>query len=128
MSLVIEANTTPKAVSHSKLARLLVPGIILLVLGIGNISVGVYKGRQYQRVVDELSTQQPLPELVNASSFARIQFTKDKQTRLYERSTKARSRRDFYELVEFGGKVFLGLSLTILTFGFLSALWYRSIK
>ena len=97
--------------------RLLVPGIFLLLLGVGNLSVGVFKGQEYQSVLDELSSIQPSPGMENTSPLRRIRLAKKAADRRYERLDKARARRDFYHLVLFGGKVFVGISVILLFAG-----------
>lgn len=104
--------------------KLLIPGLFLLVLGIGNISVGTFKGRQYQEVLDELSVLEPTPGLENASPLRRVQLAKQTETRLYQRQNKAENRLDFYQLVRFGGKVFMVIG-ALLTIAGLFMLWRR---
>lgn len=94
--------------------QLLLPGLFLLILGAGNIAVGLYKSNQYKLVLDELSADST-PVLVNASPLRRIQLAEQTASRLYQRKNKARARLDFYELITFGGQVFVALSLIFLT-------------
>ena len=100
-----------------KSMRFILPGIFLLVLGAGNIGVGVFKGKQYEEVLQELSVLRPSPALVTSSPLKRIQVAKQTATRLHQRESKARARIDFYHLVEYGGKVFITLSMFLLFFG-----------
>jgi len=94
--------------------KFFLPGIFLLVLGIGNISVGTFKRQQYSSVLKELSVRESTTELVNVSPLRRIQLAKQNANRNYERIGHARARRDFYGLVTFGGEVFIGLSAVFL--------------
>lgn len=97
--------------------KFVLPGIFLLLLGIGNIAVGHYKGEQYNQVLEELSEPHPSANLVNASPLRRIEFVRHSANRLSQRQSKARARRDFYQLVTFGGKSFVGLSIVLLFSG-----------
>lgn len=86
-------------------------------LGIGNLSVGFFKGQQYERVLQELAGLEPTPGLVNASPLRRIQLAKQTANRTYQRQQKAQARLDLYRLVTFGGKVFVTLSIIFLFSG-----------
>ena len=94
--------------------KFLLPGMFLFLLGVGNIGVGLYKGAQYQEVLKELAETQSSPKLTPASPLLRLEYTKQTVTRLYQRQSKAKARKDFYELVTFGGKVFVMLSLVLI--------------
>ncbi len=94
--------------------KLLLPGIFLLVLGIGNISVGTFKGAQYQQVLNELSVMERTQDNIQPSPLARFQLSGESAVRADQRLRKARARRDFYELVTFGGKGFVCFSLVLL--------------
>jgi hypothetical protein len=109
--------------SQLKPMKLILPGLFLFVLGIGNIGVGTFKGLQYQQVLQELTELEPTPGLENASTLRRVQLAEEVASRHYERLSMARGRRDFYDLVEYGGKVFVGVSLVLLLGG---ALVYSS--
>ncbi len=93
--------------------KLLLPGVFLLVLGIGNVSVGAMKQNQYQGVLKELAVRAPETQLINASPLRRIQLAKLTATRNYERIKHARSREDFYAIVVLGGKAFISISLLL---------------
>ena len=97
-----------------KTMKLVIPGLFLLILGTGNIAVGKFKSRQYQEVLLQLSDLEPSTTLINASPLRRVQIAKRSESRLYQRQTKAKNRRDFYEVVTFGGKVFASISLLFL--------------
>jgi hypothetical protein len=112
-------------IAQIKPMKFLLPGIFLLALGLGNLSVGAFKGRQYEEVLAELSVMEPTSELVNASPLSRVQLAKTTADRLSERQRKARARRDLYELVSFGGKVLVSISVVLLACGLL--LHYRRI-
>ena len=102
-----------------KPAKFLLPGLFLFVLGLGNITVGVFKSAQYDEVIQGLESTEPTPLLSNASALRRIQLAKMSADRLYLRQSTALARKDFYTLVEFGGKAFLALSLPFLLAGIL---------
>jgi len=102
-----------------KIAKITVPGLFLLVLGLGNILVGSYKANQYQLVVSELSQMEEPSKLVNASLLKRIELDQAKSARIEDRREKATGRLDFYNLVSFGGKVMLSISGLLLSLGLL---------
>ncbi len=88
---------------------LILPGLFLLVLGVGNLAVGMLKEEQYQEVIDELSVE----EAVRAENGPTIRpelVTEENSKRSQQRRMKAVARLDFYRLVGFGGKVFIALS------------------
>ncbi len=93
--------------------HLLLPGIFLFLLGLGNIGVGIYKSNQYERVIVELSE---LPEdqtaaiLLQATPLKRIQLAQKKQARVIHLQKKARAKKDFYHFFVIGGIVFMLLS------------------
>lgn len=97
--------------------KLILPGVFLLLLGVGNIWVGSYKADQYREVIEEISLLQATPGLEGASTLRRIQLAEEVSSRHYERLAKARARLDFYQLVTYGGKVFVGLSTVFLLGG-----------
>ncbi len=94
-----------------KPARFVVPSIFLLLIGIGNLWVGIEKKDQYDQVLRELASLRPVAEIINTSPISRIQLSEYTEERLYQRQEKARARIDLYRLVIFNGKVFLALSL-----------------
>lgn len=97
------------------------PGIFLLILGIGNLSVGLYKGSQYEDVLLELSAEKSGTALLsNASPMRRIQYEKTTTNRLDERQNKAKARKDFYTLVSLGGKLFIALAFVLFSIGLLA--------
>lgn len=98
-------------------ARFLLPGFFLLLLGLGNIGVGHFKGAQYEQVLAELSEPHATVDLVNASPLRRIELARQSVNRLSLRRSKAKARRDFYQLVTFGGKAFVILSSVLLFAG-----------
>ena len=100
-----------------KPARLYLPGVFLLLVGIGNMIVGTYKAQQYRQVVDALSTIEASASLENASPLRRMQIARLSADRQYQRRKTASSRLSFYYLVSFGGKLFAGLSLPFLIVG-----------
>jgi hypothetical protein len=97
--------------------KFVVPGIFLLILGIGNISVGTFKGDQYEQVLADLSAQEPTIGAADASPLRRIQLATQAASRLYQRQEKAQAKLDFYNLVATGGQVFVALSLIFFAAG-----------
>lgn len=91
----------------------LIPGVFLLLLGLGNIVVGTYKGNEYEEVLLELdraSGTESTDVLINASPLRRVQLSRQARERIYQRQRHAQARRDFYRLVVAGGNVFVLLS------------------
>ena len=96
--------------------KLLVPGLFLLILGLGNLFVGLYKAAEYRAVLADLNptAANEAPVLVNVSPLRRIQMAKVAETRSYQRRNKAQGRYDFYRLVVFGGQAFISVSVMLL--------------
>ena len=99
---------------------LLIPGIFMAVLGIGNILLGSFKYEQYEEV---LLTNQA--ELLNSnfqqtnnfsklSPLQKLKNTENSSSRLLALVRKAEARRDLYSLVIYGGKVFLIFSILLI--------------
>jgi len=103
-------------------AKLWVPAIFLLVLGFGNISVGSFKVEQYQQVLAELSSLPSAPKLSNASPLSRIQVADKVADRRYQRQKKAKARLEYYNLVIFGGQIFVGAGVLLFVFAAMSGL------
>lgn len=95
--------------------KFFLPGIFALVLGLGNVGVGYFKGEQYKKVEEELTDIRPTKGLINASPLQRIQVTQNAADRLYQRQRQAQGRRDFYRLVMFGGKIISAFALILLS-------------
>lgn len=96
----------------------ILPGLFLFTLGLGNIGVGSYKADQYQQVVSELELRAPLSSsLVNSSPLRRIKLAEASAHRIFQRRNEAQNRIAFYNLVSFGGKVFILLGLCFLLLG-----------
>ena len=100
-----------------KPAQLYLPGLFLLLLGIGNISIGTYKGAEYREVVRTLSAPETSAHLKHASPLRRFKVAKLSANRLYQRRKTAAGRIAFYNLVSSGGKIFVLLSLPLLLGG-----------
>ena len=100
-----------------KPARFVLPAFFLLLIGVGNLWVGIEKKDQYDQVFRELSSLRPVAEIINSSPISRIQLSEYTEERLYQRQEKARARIDLYRLVIFNGKVFLALGTLALFIG-----------
>ncbi len=91
----------------------LLPGIFLLILGLGNVSIGIYKSNQYKKVIKDLtkfSDQETASMLINATPTTKIQITQKKQERFLDLIKKALVKKDFYEFFIKGGTMFIILS------------------
>lgn len=101
--------------------KLFLPGIFLLVLGLGNIIVGEFKTSQYQDVRKELLTtiEHKSPKVLeNVSPLRRIQLANQAQERGTQKLKTTEQRVAFYSLVSAGGAIFVLTSLLLLIFGF----------
>lgn len=96
-----------------KAKQILVPAVLLILLGMGNIGVGLYKVRQYDVVVRELEDVPSVPEELRASPLMRVQIAKYATDKGYLRQQRAQTRRDYYRLVVIGGRVFLAIGLVL---------------
>lgn len=109
MGSASQAHTLPALMSPQKLW---VPGVFLLLLGIGNICVGHMRGQQYERVLEQLTD--PSTAEAGSSPLVRIQRSHLPNEKQYQRLSRARAKRDFYMLVASGGKAFLAMSAVLL--------------
>jgi len=97
---------------------LILPGLFLFILGLGNIGVGEYKAKQYYQVLAELELTAPLSNsLVNSSPMRRIKLAEQSAIRLYQRQKEAKNKIAFYSLVSFGGKSFMLIGMILLLIG-----------
>lgn len=101
----------------TKPAKFLVPGFFLLLLGLGNLTVGTIKGDEYEQILSELSTSNGQVELANASLLRRFKMAKLSADRLNQRRKIARGRVKFYGLVSLGGYTFLLFSAPLIGIG-----------
>ncbi len=108
--------------------KFLLPGLFLLVLGLGNILVGSFKEHQYLEVYQELSVLEPAPDTARNSALGRIHTAKQTNDRFYRRQAEASDRRTLYRLVHFGGRVFVTLSALLLFLAGVCRLLERSAE
>ncbi|HMO18665.1 MAG TPA: hypothetical protein PKA63_11590 [Oligoflexia bacterium] len=118
------SESVTSSLSPKSSARFLVPGYFLLILGLGNLIIGHYKLAQYNEVLQELAIsgydQEPDP---NLSPLQRLKSDSNLSIGSIAYQKKAEGRRDFYSLVNFGGQVFLSLSLLYFIAYGLSRFW-----
>ena len=98
---------------------LLIPGIFMAVLGLGNILLGSFKYEQYQDTLaenrHELGNYPSLTDdIKELSPLQRLRSTDKQSSRILAHVRKAEARRDLYSLVIYGGKVFLLISALLL--------------
>lgn len=99
---------------------LLIPGIFMAILGIGNIVLGTFKYEQYEEVVVDnkltlsKSRSQVNTHINNLSPLQRLKNTENTSSRMLHLLRKAETRRDLYSLVIYGGKILLILSSLLL--------------
>ena len=87
--------------------KFLLPGFFLLILGVGNLAVGITKVRQLEQALKELELQQPLASNIeNSSPLRRLQLAEQTAHRVFQRQKEAEDRKGFYNLIAFGGKIF----------------------
>jgi hypothetical protein len=95
---------------RSRTARFLVPCFFLLALGAGNVWVGQFKYEQYDEIVKALEQKSSsINSESHISPLQRLKSTIDSPPRLLAQERKAQARRDFYQVVQFGGRVFIAL-------------------
>jgi len=102
------------SIAHKNInkARFIIPGLFLLALGIGNLIVGQFKYEQYDEILKDLETQEQFTsEEERPTPLQRLKSTIDTTPHSLALIQKAQARRDFYQLVRFGGRVFLSLSI-----------------
>lgn len=87
------------------------PGLFLLLLGLGNALVGKMKTDQFEEVLQELESAQHFKEEVSASPMIRLQLSRKLADQAFERRSRFEERRNFYRTVAFGGKVVMVASL-----------------
>lgn len=99
----------------------LLPFLFTLILGLGNLVIGKYKTIQYAEVLNEISGSSD-PDTITAlsteemSPMQRLKYSGDKTAKVYAMIRKAERRRDMYQMVTYGGKIFLAFSVFILCF------------
>ena len=95
--------------------KFLIPGVFLIILGLGNIAAGISKVHQHELVLKELEIQQPLASNIeNSSPLRRLQLAEQTAQRIIQRQTEAEDRKAFYNLVAFGGKVFTAIGTILI--------------
>lgn len=113
------------------LRRIILIGLFLIVLGIGNIIVGELKGAQYEAVVEELAQigrsadRNPLIPYKQDHPLVNIERYRHLSQNVFQRQQKAVMRRDLYRVVSFGGKAVLAFGVIIVILGFFAGLVYR---
>ena len=97
--------------------KLWLPGIFLLLLGVGNLAVGYYKGIQYDYILEDLSDLSALQEKVRSSPLMRFELSKRALEDDIDQESFARMRRELYSLVELCGQAMICFSLLLLGAG-----------
>ena len=105
-----------------------VPGVFLMALGLGNFIVGTLKLTQYQEVTQELKAIHPSEAMFHLSPLRRLQLVNDSEYRLFQRKQYADSRKDFYRLIKFGGKIFMAVAVPFLLIGLLRLILWRDVQ
>ncbi len=101
-----------------KPAKFLLPGIFLLILGVGNVLVGGNKVAQYRSVIQDLTALgESYSGASGTTSLERIQQAKRATDRHVQLEHRARARTEFYLLVTFGGKVLVGIGIIFVMVG-----------
>jgi hypothetical protein len=93
--------------------KLLLPAAFLLILGLGNIAVGIQKRVVYQEVINELTELRPTEALTPTSPLIKFQQELQSADRNTQLRKHAEDRRDFYDLIAYGGYLILLLSLIL---------------
>jgi len=89
------------------------PGVFLLLLGLGNTVVGVMKAEQFDQVLKELVSAQQYKEDVSSSPLMRMQLARKLSDKLFDEYSGYQERKRFYQTVAFGGKIAMSLSLVL---------------
>ncbi len=96
-----------------------------MTLGMGNFIVGTLKLTQYQEVTQELKAIRPSEGMFHLSPLRRLQLVNDSEYRLFQRKQFADTRKDFYRLIKFGGKIFMAVAIPFLLLGGLRLMLWR---
>ncbi len=103
--------------------KFFLPAVFLLVLGLGNITVGYYKEWQYRQVYEELNELEPNSKM--SSALGRIQAVPQTKDRREQRQLEATERRNLYQMVGFGGKALVFVSLLLFSAAAIARYTYR---
>lgn len=109
---------TPEQLA-TRARRLLLPGCIFLLLGFGNVAVGSYKRAEYERELQKLKVLSPSVEAKQLPPLERLALMKEEALSeqpdpIVDAYAKAIQRKQFYQLITYGGQLLLGLSLLLL--------------
>jgi len=100
-------------------AKFLLPAIFLTLLGIGNITVGFLRAQDHEEILTELQEINPLPAAAAGSAMLRLQLTQLSEEGLRIRKGTVQQRIGYYQLVQSGGYILIGLGLVLFFLGFL---------
>jgi hypothetical protein len=103
-------NISPIPTSSLRPMKLLLPAVFLLILGLGNIGVGIQKRDQYQEVIEELTELRPTEALTPTSPLIKFQQELQSADRNTQYRKQAEDRKEFYSLIAYGGFLILLLS------------------
>ena len=101
------------------LKRIVLIGLFLVVLGIGNLIVGELKGNQYEAVVDELAAigrtadKNSLVLSNHDHPLVRIERYRHLSQTVVQRQQKAMMRMELYRVVSFGGKAMFAFGIIV---------------
>ena len=93
--------------ARKRAGRILLPGIILLLVGIGNFYVGLVKVPEHQNIVREMKVA--LSDYTNTEDTNALKFEATLK--------KAVKRGNYYGLVKIGGLVMILVSLVLVFIG-----------
>lgn len=104
------------AQNYSKLkpSQLLLPALLMILLGSGNIFVGQRKINEYGTRLKTLPQLSAGTKLNRLPPLARLELMRDKRAQLYQERFKAEQRTEYYQLVAFGGKVFISIGFFLI--------------
>lgn len=105
----MQNSLTPETSSFRPM-KLLLPAVFLLILGLGNIGVGIQKRDQYQEVIEELTELRPTEALTPTSPLIKFQQELQSADRNTQYRKQAEDRKEFYSLIAYGGFLILLLS------------------
>lgn len=93
--------------ARAAVRNLLGAAAILLILGVGNMSLGTFKERQYLKILSSAETELATRQAEGTSPLSDPAIAQDQKLQKIER---IKARVGFYEFIRAGGEFFLAAS------------------
>ena len=88
--------------------KLLIPAVLLLLLGIGNLAVGSTKADEYRKIIHQIEIETKPSELrKERSALERVAISSPKFKDAFQQQKRAKNKLNFYNFVILGAKLFL---------------------